>query len=121
VLVDKTLTVTDRGGTREITLEEALQQQTYQDALAGQRMAIREVLKWIKKREAWRTKREPKAPEPKPIRISPDPDNADAQLWFWASRHPIPPARIFLPIGLSFSSSHGRFRLPSAAGEAANV
>jgi hypothetical protein len=28
VLVEKTLTVPDRGGTREITLEEALEQQT---------------------------------------------------------------------------------------------
>jgi hypothetical protein len=32
VLVERTLTVTDRGGTREITMEEALQQRTYQDA-----------------------------------------------------------------------------------------
>jgi Family of unknown function (DUF5681) len=29
VLVEKTLTVTDRTGTREITIEEALQRQTY--------------------------------------------------------------------------------------------
>jgi hypothetical protein len=70
--------VTDRGGTREVPLEEALQQRTYQDAVvAGKRMAIREVLK---KREAWLAKHEPKAPEPKPILISPDPDNADAAL-----------------------------------------
>src|SRR5258708_7953625 len=34
VLVEKTLSVADdRGGTREITLKEALQQRTYQDAL----------------------------------------------------------------------------------------
>jgi hypothetical protein len=33
--------VADRGGTREITAEEALQQRTYQDALAGKGMAIR--------------------------------------------------------------------------------
>jgi hypothetical protein len=46
VLVEKTLTVTDRTGTREITMEEALQKQTYQRALAGDRMAVREVLKW---------------------------------------------------------------------------
>ena len=39
VLVEKTLTVTDRSGTREITVEEALQQRTYQDALEGKRMA----------------------------------------------------------------------------------
>ena len=40
--MDKTVTVTDRGGgTREITLEEVLQQRTFQDALAGKRMAMR--------------------------------------------------------------------------------
>jgi Family of unknown function (DUF5681) len=80
VLVDKTLTVPDRGGTREITLEEALQQRTYQDALAGKRMAMREVMKWITKREAWLAKHEPKAPQPVSRLISPDPDNADAAL-----------------------------------------
>jgi Family of unknown function (DUF5681) len=35
VSVDKTLTVPDRGGTREITVEDGLQRRTYQDALAG--------------------------------------------------------------------------------------
>jgi hypothetical protein len=35
VLVEKTLTVTDRAGTREITMEEALQQQTYHRTKAG--------------------------------------------------------------------------------------
>jgi hypothetical protein len=81
VLFEKTLTVTDRAGTREITLEEALQQQTYQRALAGVRMAVREVLKWIMKRDAWFAKNGPKAAPPAITRhISPDPDNADAAL-----------------------------------------
>jgi hypothetical protein len=44
VLVEKTFTVTDRNGTREITLEETLQQQTYERALGGILMAVREVL-----------------------------------------------------------------------------
>jgi hypothetical protein len=44
------------GGTREVTLEEALQQQTFQKALKGDRKAQREVLKWIRKREAWLAK-----------------------------------------------------------------
>ena len=64
VLVEKTLTVADHGGTREITMEEALQQRTYRDALAGKRMAQREVLKWIMKREAWLAKHAPKASRP---------------------------------------------------------
>ena len=81
VLVDKTLTVTDHLGTREITIEEGLQQRTYQDALAGKRMAMREVVKWIIKREAWFAKHAPKASWPEITRhISPDPDNADAAL-----------------------------------------
>jgi hypothetical protein len=81
VLVEKTLTVTDRGGTREITMEEALQQRTYQDALKGRRMAIREVLKWIQEREAWLAEHAPKPPlQECTIREAPDPDNADAAL-----------------------------------------
>ena len=43
VLMEKTVTVADRGGTREITVEEALQQRTYRDALEGKRPAMREV------------------------------------------------------------------------------
>jgi Family of unknown function (DUF5681) len=81
VLVEKTLTVTDRIGTREITMEEMLQQQTYQRALAGVRMAVREVVKWIMKREAWLTKHASAASRPPPTcYISPDPANADAAL-----------------------------------------
>jgi hypothetical protein len=81
VVVEKTLSVAHHGGTREITMEEALQQRTYRDALAGKRMAQREVLKWIMKREAWLAKHAPKASSPAITRhISPDPDNADAAL-----------------------------------------
>ena len=81
VVVEKTLTVAHHGGTREITMEEALQQRTYRDAVAGKRMAQREVLKWIMKREAWLAKHAPKASRPAITRhISPDPDNADAAL-----------------------------------------
>ena len=81
VVVEKTLTVAHHGGTREITMEEALQQRTYRDAVAGKRMAQREVLKWIMKREAWLAKHTPRA-SPRQItrHISPDPDNADAAL-----------------------------------------
>jgi Family of unknown function (DUF5681) len=80
VLVEKTFKVADGGGTREITAEDALRQRTYQDALAGKGMAIRTVMKWIMKREAWRAKHETKAVKPMPLRISPDPDNPDAAL-----------------------------------------
>ncbi len=81
VVVERTLTVAHHGGTREITMEEALQQRTYRDALAGKRMAQREVLKWIVKREAWLEKHAPRASWPAITQhVSPDPDNADAAL-----------------------------------------
>jgi hypothetical protein len=79
VIVEKTLTVAHHGGTREITMEEALQQRTYQDALAGKRPAMREVLRWIKKREAWLAEHVPK-PSGLTINLSYDSDNADAAL-----------------------------------------
>jgi hypothetical protein len=81
IVVEKTLTVTDRGVTREITMEEALQQRTYRDAVGGKGMAMREVLKWIFKRDAWLAKHAPKASwQPIKQYISPDPDNADTAL-----------------------------------------
>ena len=81
VLTDKTLEVPHRGGTREITTEEALQQRTYQAAIDGDRTAIREVMKWIQKREDWFKKRARQISW-RPIKsyVSPDPDNADAAL-----------------------------------------
>jgi hypothetical protein len=81
VVVERTLTVSHHGGTREITVEEALQQRTYRNAVAGKRMAQREVLKWIMKREAWLARHTPRASPSQITRhISPDPDNADAAL-----------------------------------------
>jgi hypothetical protein len=80
-VLERTLTVAHHGGTREIPMEEALQQQTYRDALAGKGMAQREVVKWIIKREAWLAKHTPKASRRAiSLRASPDPDNADAAL-----------------------------------------
>jgi hypothetical protein len=52
IIFDKSLTVTNNGIERDLTLEEALQIQTYQAALKGKRMAVRQVLKMIEKREA---------------------------------------------------------------------
>ena len=81
VLVEKTLSVPHQNGTREITVEEALQQRTYRDAVAGERMAQREVAKWIMKREAWLAKHTPKPSRQMiPLLSSSDPDNADAAL-----------------------------------------
>jgi hypothetical protein len=80
VLTEKTLTVPHRGGTREITVEEALQQRIFQDALGGKPKAMREVMKWIREREAWLATHERKAPRLMPRFVSPDPDNANTAL-----------------------------------------
>ena len=63
-------------------MEEALQHRTYQDAIAGKRMAQREVLKWIRKREAWIAARSvTKGTKKIEVKQSPDPMNAlDALL-----------------------------------------
>lgn len=51
IIFDKTLTVNQGGVERELTIDEALQLQTYQAALKGSRMAARTILKMIEKRE----------------------------------------------------------------------
>jgi hypothetical protein len=81
IVAEKTLTVVHHGIAREITAQEALQQKTYQNALAGKRMDQREVLKWIVKRDAWLVKHRPRASRRAITQLySPDPDNADAAL-----------------------------------------
>lgn len=51
IIFDKVLSVSQGGAQRELSVDEALQQQALKDALAGKRMAIRKVLKMIEKRE----------------------------------------------------------------------
>jgi hypothetical protein len=81
IVMDKTFFETRDGIAREIGLEEALRLRIYQDALAGKIMAMREVGKWMVKREAWLNKHEPKTFRSAITQhISPDPDNADAAL-----------------------------------------
>jgi hypothetical protein len=81
IVLKKTLTVPHKGGTREISVEEGIQQKIFQNALAGKRTAQREVLKWIQEREAWLAKHAPKlSGKPIEIRAEPDPENADAAL-----------------------------------------
>ena len=81
VVIDKTLTITQNGKSREVTIEEALWHKTYQNAIAGDRSAQREVLKMIKKREKYLA-----AHKQKPwtsgggFVFEPDPTNADEAL-----------------------------------------
>ena len=51
IVVDKRVSVTQGSVDRELSVEEALQLRTYQDALAGNRPAQRVILKMIIKRE----------------------------------------------------------------------
>ena len=81
IIFDRKLTVTQNGIERELTVDEALQLQTYQAALKGSRMAVRAVLKMIDKREAVLAKKAP----PAPVRAmkfggQQDPRNADAAM-----------------------------------------
>jgi Family of unknown function (DUF5681) len=83
IVWEKRVTVTRAGIDQELSVEEALQLRTYQDALAGNRAARREVLKMIAKREkamADRGLRTPRALPSITREISPDPRNADAAM-----------------------------------------
>lgn len=51
IILDHSLTVVQNGKERDLTVEEALELQTYQAALGGSRMAIRKILKMFEKRE----------------------------------------------------------------------
>jgi len=80
VVFDRTLPVTQNGVEREFTVDEALELQTYQAALKGSRMAIRQVLKMIEKRETALAKRGKPAGQVSPIRFEYDADNADEAM-----------------------------------------
>ena len=82
IVIDRTLTITRDGARREISVKEALQHRTYQEAIAGKRMAQRQVMKWIKKREAWLAEKEARKSPPKAMewKSSPDPENANPAL-----------------------------------------
>lgn len=81
VIVDKTLSITRDGAETEVTVEEALQHKTYQQAIAGNRMARREVMKMILKREEALLKKAPRREFRKITQvIEQDPDNANDAL-----------------------------------------
>jgi hypothetical protein len=80
VIIDRTLTVTQNGKPREVTVEEALQHRTYQDAIAGSPAARREVLKMIAKREKWLAAKGAKHQPVKVMVEGTDPENAEEAL-----------------------------------------
>lgn len=80
VIFDKTLSVTQNGVERQLTVEEALQLRTYQDALGGSRAARREVLKMIAKREKWLADKAPVVRKPIEVKIGHEGRTADEAL-----------------------------------------
>jgi hypothetical protein len=79
IIFDKSLTVTQNGMQRQLTVDEALQMQTYQAALKGKAMAIRQVLKMIEKREA-ALGSENTEPQKMKYEIEHDSDNANEAM-----------------------------------------
>ncbi len=59
IVIERTLTVMQAGAPREMTVDEALEQRTYQAALGGNRMAQREVFKMIASHEKANRQRGP--------------------------------------------------------------
>ena len=81
IILDRTLTVMQDGCPRELTIEEALEQQTYQQAISGSRTARREVLKMIVTREQELAARPPVRRQAAQVLMEHgDPDNADQAL-----------------------------------------
>src|SRR4051794_6290398 len=80
VIFDKTLIATQNGVERELTIDEALQLQTYQAALKGSKLAIRAVLKMIEKRETALAKNAPVSHQPMKQLVENDTRNADEAM-----------------------------------------
>lgn len=94
IVMEQTLTVTQNGVERELSVDEALQLRTYQDALAGSRPARREVLKMIAKRERWLAAERPaKTIGMGKVEIEHEARNADQALLILgiATEKPTPP------------------------------
>jgi hypothetical protein len=95
ILIDKRLTVTQDGVERELTIDEALQLQTYQAALKGSKMAVRAVLKMIEKREVALVKLAPVPSTGPRLEVEGDSDNADeAMLLLGIAAYDAPPERM---------------------------
>ena len=91
VVTDRKLTIERNGKSREVTVEEALWHKTYQNAIAGGRSAQREVLKMIKKRDAYLVAHKAKKPVPRnDVRLVYPPAEVDEAMLVLgiATRHP---------------------------------
>ena len=81
IVIERTLTVMLAGAPREMTVDEALEQRTYQAALGGNKMAQREVLGMISRHEKAKRQRNPARPHAIEMLVeNSDPRNADLAL-----------------------------------------
>jgi hypothetical protein len=80
IVIERTLTIMQGGVSREVTVDEALQHKTYQDAIAGNRAARREVLKMIAEREKAISKKHPITRSIEFLTEGVDPRNADEAM-----------------------------------------
>lgn len=80
IIFDRTLTVNHGGVDREHSVDEVMELRTFQDALAGSRMAARQVLKMIEKREAALAKLAPRPPKAVRFEHEFDSDNANEAM-----------------------------------------
>ncbi len=97
VILERRITVEDHGQTRELTVEEGLQQETLKAAFEGRHGAQRQILKMIEKREAFLAQRaaasrsgHSEPTEGLRVRMSHDPRNADEALKILGIAHPDP-------------------------------
>lgn len=91
IIFDKKITVTQNGEDRELDVDEVLELKTYQDALKGSRMATRQVLKMIEKREMALTAQRPAARfYPLTHEFENDPRNADEAMLILGIAEPDP-------------------------------
>ena len=81
IVFDKRLTVVENGSERELTVDEALQLKTYEAAIKGSKLAVRQVLKMIEQRERALKARAPKFERKQPtVTISYDSDSANEAM-----------------------------------------
>lgn len=76
IIIDQTLKVTQGGVERQLSIDEALELQTYQAALKGSRLAVRKVLKMIERREKALTQKVKPVPHPMTVVTHHTSDNA---------------------------------------------
>lgn len=80
IIFDRTLTVSHNGLDRELGVDEVLELQTYQAALKGSKLAVRQVLKMIEKRENALAKINPAPAREVKWQVEYDADNANEAM-----------------------------------------